>query len=542
MGGDLLARQGRRFVFFRKNFIAAVAAIGLAVGGLSVGPVAALAPANDNFADRATVTQDTFTFYDATQATFEALDYEALNAACNLNFAAGNPPLFSVWYDFTAATSGPLLVENAPSAVVVTGNPGAFVGQGCSLNGGDVFNAVAGTTYHIAIGGFSPSAGSFIVTHAPAPPTVSVTLNPTATVDFNNNTVAIGGTITCTGSFGASVQGIAQQANGRYIVNGFIGGLAAPCDGTPQPWTALSDSPTGLFSASPLTVGGLQATACNAIFTCVSAAVPTTVVTLIVGAGTPPPPPPPPPPPANLTVTVDPTGVVNLATNTVTLTGIVTCSGGGEAIMFGELRQVYKKMFIDGFMSSDLGFCDGTVQHWSVQLTATAGLYGAGTAALINTDAFQCDVNFNNCFFGAVNATVTLTTVGDRPPFRAPGTSPSEPTLIVNVDHGLVYDPATNIVTVTGNSTCIGFPPPELFFDVEQLVGRIFVGGHGFVNGAVPCNGIPHRFAVPVAGSTGFFGPGRAVLTGSGEACGDSSCALTPVSANVHLMKRNRSH
>jgi len=132
----------------------------------------------------------------------------------------------SVWYRFAASASGPLRVDTLGSAydtilAVYTGSRGALSQVNCNDQfGGNqsllLFNAVAGTTYHILVGNRQTVPGGILAFHmaATGPPTnddfESATVVPSLPfVDSVQSAIATRGAddppTTCAGSFGHSV-------------------------------------------------------------------------------------------------------------------------------------------------------------------------------------------------------------------------------------------------------------------------------------------------------------------------------------------------
>jgi len=221
----------------------------LAAGALalSLGTASALAasPANDTIGGATVAGLGFSESLDTSQATTDATDADA-NAAC------GAPATdASVWYSYTAATDGGVVVDVSNSdysagAIVVSGSPGSFVVQTCGP-GATAFTATTGTTYHvIAIddqydGGGNGGTLRISLNAAPPPPTLDVTVNPTGYVNAKTGVATIGGTITCTNAdfVGAFAQ-LRQRVGARAVVNGF-GGIftgGSICTGTPQPWSS----------------------------------------------------------------------------------------------------------------------------------------------------------------------------------------------------------------------------------------------------------------------------------------------------------------
>jgi hypothetical protein len=517
----------------------------VAMGG---GIAHAAPPANDNFADRTVIATHTSVAFDTTEATMEdPLDFDATLAACGLDLRGLGIVLQTVWFDFTPTVTETLAVTTNSAVggwAIVTGDPGAFVGTGCSfVNNGHV-DVQAGVTYHLAIADLAGAGhpGTFSLdTPPPPPPPPALTIDPSGSVDNHTGQAVITGTITCAPDFGGnfSIQASAVQRQGRFLLTSFFG-AGGTCTGAPQPWSANSAAFNGLLRSGPINLTTIDSTACNS-GGCSGAIVPDTTV-ILKGANLPTPPPPP-PPPSSIVGTVDPTASLDLATNTATLTGSVTCTGGGTAQLFGVVRQVSQRMFVDGFIIAELGVCDGTTQRWSAQFTATTGILTGGTASLVDMNFLACDPFFG-CVGGAITGTVQLTSHGHRPGFGAPPPRFVDPRIAVNLDKRMVLDRATNTVTISGAVACNGLSGVVLLSDVTQLVGRIYITARADTFTATPivCDGVPHRLSLPAQSFDGILVNGRAVVTAQAGGCVDSGleCAATEATANVRLVSSRR--
>jgi hypothetical protein len=222
--------------------LVAAVAVSLSVGLTSA---VAAAPGNDTIGGATVAGLGFSETLDTTEATTD-LDDVAANADC------GAPATdASVWYSYTAAASGGVVVDVgtssfSPGVIVVSGSPGAFVLETCGP-GAVAFAASADTTYHILAFDYQGDGGgnggtlriSFAAT--PPPPTLDVTVNPTGYVNAKTGVATITGTITCTDAdFVAAFSQLRQRVGVRAVVNGFggivIGGPI--CTGSPQPWSS----------------------------------------------------------------------------------------------------------------------------------------------------------------------------------------------------------------------------------------------------------------------------------------------------------------
>jgi hypothetical protein len=194
-----------------------------------------------------TTTQDT------TEATTDALDAE-LNAEC------GAPETkASVWYTYTAQTDGGVVLDMTQSSylggfLVFEGEPTteSLITCGPDAVG---FGATAGTTYYVMVldddsDGDTANGGTLVleVQEAPPPPTVDVTVDPTALVD-RSGTVLLTGSYTCTDADFIDLEAEVSQRVGRFIVRGY--GYTfdeGTCDGTPRRFTLPVTGDNGVFA------------------------------------------------------------------------------------------------------------------------------------------------------------------------------------------------------------------------------------------------------------------------------------------------------
>ncbi len=237
-----------------RRFLVALSAAAVVSLGVAV-PAMAAPPGNDTFGGATAVSLGFSESLDTSEATTDAVDTDA-NATC------GAPSTdASVWYSFTAATDGGVVVDMSASdypagALVLTGSPGGFFVETCGP-GTVGFNATAGTTYYVMVlddqsdGGGNGGTLQISFNKAPPPPTIDVTVNSTGYVDAASGTATISGTITCTDAIFADVFTTLQQQTRTSTVNGFGGFFAdgSACDGTTQPWTSEVFPQSGVFQA-----------------------------------------------------------------------------------------------------------------------------------------------------------------------------------------------------------------------------------------------------------------------------------------------------
>ncbi|MFZ4718877.1 MAG: hypothetical protein ACOYMR_05605 [Ilumatobacteraceae bacterium] len=506
--------------------LALLAALGIAMTALGGAVTAnALAPANDNYADRIVIAKDTPIDVNFAEATIEpVIDAEAGLAACGLDTVAIFPNMRTVWFDFTPTVAEVVEMSIAgPGSLgtaAVIGDPGAFSGVACSQSGSLIFDVEPGVTYRLAAADLAGIGGTATITvaSAPPPPTISATLDGTGTVDVVNNRVAVSGTYTCTSAVPVAyveVVGRVQQTSGRFYVSDFFSGTAAPatCDGTAQPWsgeTALG--PNGLFRPGPVSVEVYSITAFNG--RSANTAIPTATIRVKGVNGTPAPLPPP-PSATPMTFTVDRAPVLDRATNVVTVSGTFSCSGGDQAYASGKLRQVANNgIFIDAFLSIGLGQCTGSTQRWTATVTPFSLIPDAfsGGAATVDATAFSCSVDAcgNDT---AVVVPVTIKAVGQKGK-KSTVVNALPAGVAVNFDRSAVLDVATNTVTVSGTVACSRDTFVYLVDnEVGQLVGRVNVRGEDSPFTELSCGGVPQRFSFQLVASNGRFLPGKAVVS-----------------------------
>jgi hypothetical protein len=219
---------------------AVLLAAGLVLVG--AGPAQAAAPANDTFGGAIAIGSVPFT---TTADTSEATtDTDDANANANCGAPATDA---SVWYSTTPAADGAIVVDVSSSSysagvLVVTGAPGAFEIVACGP-GAVAFATTAGTTYHLLIiddqfdGGGNGGTLVLNVDVAPPPPTIDITVDPSAGFNPQTGTATVRGTATCTGLVDfAFVDVEMRQRVGRGEVFGF-GFMDVACDGAAHPWS-----------------------------------------------------------------------------------------------------------------------------------------------------------------------------------------------------------------------------------------------------------------------------------------------------------------
>ena len=237
----------------RRTRIAGMAALIFTTIVATGGPAFAAVPGNDTYAGRTVVGSIPFTDQvDTSAATSDANDSQ-LNAQC------GAPAVdASVWYQVTATSSSGLAADVSGSnysagVIVATGAPGNWTVVACGP-GAAGWAATAGETYSvIAFDDQLDGAGNggllnITIDVAPPPPTIGVTVNPTATFNTKTGAATVSGTVTCTGqtSFAFMEVGLSQSV-GRFIIRGF-GGTDVTCDGVSRPWSLQVLGDNGKFA------------------------------------------------------------------------------------------------------------------------------------------------------------------------------------------------------------------------------------------------------------------------------------------------------
>lgn len=221
--------------------------------GLQALPAVAAPPSNDTIGGATVVSLGFSQELDTTEATTDADDAQ-LNATC------GAPATdASVWYSFTAAADGGVVVDVSQSdysagVLVGVGSPGNLETVACGP-GTVGFAAEAGTTYYILAiddqldGGGNGGTLRISISEAPPPPTVDITVDPVGLFDPRTGVVYLTGTYTCTDADFIDVFGEARQAVGRFVIVGFFGFFEeGTCDGTVHTWSATVVGDTGKFA------------------------------------------------------------------------------------------------------------------------------------------------------------------------------------------------------------------------------------------------------------------------------------------------------
>ncbi len=205
------------------------------------------APSNDNFADSMSIplTGDFIVGRDFIPGG-DFSNIEATGEEGEPNHASDSEPLHSVWYNWTAPTNGLAIIDTFESDYDTTLGvyTGSTVDSLTEITSNDddndtltsevLFEATAGTTYQIAIDGFSDSTGN--ITFALA----FSELEPPANDDFADSIALSGSSVTVTG-YNYSSTG--EEGEPNHGSNPTFD--STPLDSVWYNWTAPTD---GLFS------------------------------------------------------------------------------------------------------------------------------------------------------------------------------------------------------------------------------------------------------------------------------------------------------
>jgi hypothetical protein len=271
----------------RVRLLAVLVGVSTVVGGIGTAgtAAAATAPSNDAITGATVVPSLPFSHtVDTTGATSGPADAQlnASNPACTNPFG---PTLNkSVWYKFTAGTTGALGVDASASnyavgVVIASGTPGALTALTCGLSTAAT-PTVSGATYWInAFDLFGNTGGTLHIRFLvpPPPPTLNVTATG-GTVD-RSGAATIRFAYTCTHA--TTVDGFVSltQTVGRFAISG--SGLffdVAHCDGTSHAGSTTVVAGNGKFSGGKAQLIA-DVEVCGA-FQCTSAPELTTVIQL----------------------------------------------------------------------------------------------------------------------------------------------------------------------------------------------------------------------------------------------------------------------
>jgi Family of unknown function (DUF6299) len=259
----------------------AVLTVALLLLALQALPALAAPPSNDTIGGATVASLGFSQELDTTQATTDTDDFE-LNLSCGAQATDA-----SVWYSFTAAADGSVVVDvrgssYSASVLVAAGTPGSLGFVACGP-GKVAFTAVAGTTYYILAvddqGDGGGNGGTLRISFftPPPPPTMDITVDPFGRVDLQTGVASLSGTYACSNADLVDVSVQARQALPRSVIvgSGFFRAFGT-CDGTAHPWSATIVPESGKF------VGGKAMTLTFAFscgeFDCVPDSVERTVI------------------------------------------------------------------------------------------------------------------------------------------------------------------------------------------------------------------------------------------------------------------------
>ncbi len=238
----------------RPRHLAGIAAFMLTLSTMVAtgAPAFAAVPTNDTYAGSKVVAGIPFTDQvDTTQATTDPDDTQ-LNAQC------GAPAVdASVWYQVTATSSSGLAADVSGSTysagvIVATGAPGSWTVVACGP-GATGWATTAGQTYSVVAfddqaGGGNGGVLNLTIDVIPPPPSITTTVNPTATFNTNTGAATVSGSVRCSGAADfAFLEVNLSQTVGRFIIRGF-GGTDVTCDGVSRPWSLQVLGDNGKFA------------------------------------------------------------------------------------------------------------------------------------------------------------------------------------------------------------------------------------------------------------------------------------------------------
>jgi hypothetical protein len=262
----------------------AVLTVALLLLTLQALPALAAPPSNDTIGGATVASLGFSQELDTTQATTDTNDAQ-LNATC------GAPATdASVWYSFTAATDGGVVVDVSHSdysagVLVGVGAPGSLELVTCGSRSVE-FTAVAGTTYYVLaiddqLDGNYSNGGTLRISFiaAPPPPTVDITLDRLGRVDQKTGVAYLTGTYTCSNADLIQMFGQARQEIARFVTAGdFSFGADGTCDGTAHRWSATVVPQDGKFGGGR-TMTVTFAFSCSLVtFTCADGYLEQTVI------------------------------------------------------------------------------------------------------------------------------------------------------------------------------------------------------------------------------------------------------------------------
>lgn len=213
---------------------------------------AAAPPDNDTIAGAVPVAVGFSEERDTTEATTDADDAQ-LDAACHAPATDA-----SVWYSFTPAADGEVVVDTAASTYTTTvlvgvGPPGDLVTVGCAPSSIEL-SATAGTTYYVLVvddqldGDGNGGTLRIGVAEPPPPTTVDIAVDPVARFDPRTGAATFTGTYTCSDADVVQAVGQVDQSVGRTTVTAMFSlSDSGTCDGTAHTWSASAVPADGAF-------------------------------------------------------------------------------------------------------------------------------------------------------------------------------------------------------------------------------------------------------------------------------------------------------
>ena len=205
-------------------------------------------PSNDDFANAVVISSLRFT------DNLNTSEATAVDDPPNDCLVDGH----TVWYQFTptedmrinANTFGSdydtgiaVYTGTPPSLTQIACNDDAITGQFIQSNVN--FDAAAGTTYYFMVGSCCGSDGGNLVFNVDVSVNLSLTVDPSGTVDAKTGVVTLRGTVSCSEPVTTTVDGFIVQRIGRTLVrSGFF--TIIECDGV-TPWEVQVFPDNGLF-------------------------------------------------------------------------------------------------------------------------------------------------------------------------------------------------------------------------------------------------------------------------------------------------------
>jgi hypothetical protein len=146
-------------------------------------------------------------------------------------------------------------------------------------------------------------------------------------------------------------------------------------------------------------------------------------------------------------------------------------------------------------------------------------------------------------FFASSGTTYYVLAIDDQSDLGGNGGSlsisfdeaPPSPTLDITVNRFGTVRPSTGIATISGTYTCDNGDFIDVFGDVRQRAGRVFILGSFEFFDFGTCDGAPHPWAADVFPQNGRFAGGKTMTVTIAFACGPFECAEGFVEQTVRL-------